>query len=474
MPANFLHGVETVELSQGTRPIRAVKSSVILLVGTAPIGDLNVLTLVNNEVDAAQFGKLIPGFSIPRALKAIFDQGTGTVLVVNVFDIANHTAQVTDEVVTVASGKWKTAFAPLANIVVTNSAGTTTYVVNTDYTFDEFGNFKIVSGGAITEGQSLKVDYEKLDAAAILNSDYIGTFTPSTGVRTGLQLADIAYNTFGVRPKIIIVPGKSDQVAVAQEMIEVATEQRGHALIDAPNGTVVADVITDRGVGSGSAFDTSSTRAILCYPMLKAYDQDSDDDIVVHYSQYLAGVMSSVDFNEGYWTSPSNHEIKGITGVETVITAAINDASTEANTLNENGVVTLFSSFGTGVRTWGNRSAAWPSNTDPLNFIPVRRVADIVNESIELAMLSFLDKPINDAIIDSIRATVNAFLRTLIQRGAIVDGTCTFDPAKNPPTEIALGHLTFDINFMPPTPAERITFESLVDITLLQGLGAQQ
>ena len=43
---------------------------------------------------------------------------------------------------------------------------------------------------------------------------------------------------------------------------------------------------------------------------------------------------------------------------------------------------------------------------------------------------------------------------------------------KNPATEIANGHLTFDIEFMPPTPAERITFESFIDIELLKSLGA--
>ena len=36
MPGEFLHGVEVVEIDNGPRPIRTVKSSVIGLVGTAP------------------------------------------------------------------------------------------------------------------------------------------------------------------------------------------------------------------------------------------------------------------------------------------------------------------------------------------------------------------------------------------------------------------------------------------------------
>ena len=75
-------------------------------------------------------------------------------------------------------------------------------------------------------------------------------------------------------------------------------------------------------------------------------------------------------------------------------------------------------------------------------------------------------------LIDSICETVNQFIRTLIGRGALIDGKCSFNSEKNPTTEIANGHLTFDIEFMPPTPAERITFESFINIELLKSLGA--
>ena len=81
-----------------------------------------------------------------------------------------------------------------------------------------------------------------------------------------------------------------------------------------------------------------------------------------------------------------------------------------------------------------------------------------------------MDYPIDNGLIDSICESVNAFIRTLIGRGALIDGKCKFTPAKNPPTEIANGHLLFDIEFMPPTPAERITFESFINIELLRSL----
>jgi hypothetical protein len=89
-------------------------------------------------------------------------------------------------------------------------------------------------------------------------------------------------------------------------------------------------------------------------------------------------------------------------------------------------------------------------------------------------MLQYVDQPLNNALIDAIRDSVNSFIRTLIQRGAVIDGECTYDPAENPSTELAAGHVTFDITFMPPTPAERITFKSFIDINLLRNLGTNQ
>ena len=149
----------------------------------------------------------------------------------------------------------------------------------------------------------------------------------------------------------------------------------------------------------------------------------------------------------------------------------INDPSSEVNTLNEAGVVTVFNSYGSGFRTWGNRSSAYPSSTHVTNFINIRRTADILHESVEYSMLQFIDFPIDDGLIDSINESVNAFIRTLIGRGALIDGKCSYNPDKNPVTEIANGHLVFDVEFMPPTPAERITFESFIDIELLKSLG---
>lgn len=473
MPANFLHGVETVEIKNGPVPVSVVKAGVIGLVGIAPKGPKNVLTLVQSASDAAQFGDELPGFDIPKALNAILKQGTATVLVVNVFDSTADTTAVTDETQTVTNGLAKTAFAPCgpAAPVVTNSAGSTTYVAGTDYIINSFGVITVRSGGPIVEGSTIKISYRKLNAAAVTSSDIIGTIDPATDTKTGLQLLDNAYATFGMYPKMIVSSGYSSLNSIAAEMIVKANKFRGRAIIDAPVGTTKADAIAGRGVNGSINFATSSKRAVLCYPYLSVFDLYSNLNENRPYAAYFAGAWCATINENGFWYSPSNREILGIVGVERTITWAVNDPATDANLLNEKGIVTVAQGFGTGIRTWGNRSAAFPTNTHPENFLSVQLTADVLHESLEYAMLQFLDKPINQAWLDSVRETVNGFLRSYVAKGALLPGAeCTYDPAKNPPVELAAGHVTFSISFMPPTPAERITFESYIDINALKTL----
>jgi phage tail sheath protein FI len=476
MAANYLHGVETIELNKGPVPVSVVKSAVIGLVGTAPKGPVNALTVVQSAMDAAQFGEQVPGFDIPQALAAILAHGAGLVVVVNTFNFATNTAQVTDEVLSAtANGKTKLAFAPIPDAAGASSLsivkGSNTAVAASAYSMDAYGNLTVLDYTVIPDGTVLKATYKKLDAATLSDAQMIGTVNSGTNVKTGYKLFAECFNSFGFVPKILISPNFSEKPAVATEMLSAADKYRAIALLDAPAGTTPQEAIAGRGPsGTVGRFNTSSKRAYLLYPRLKAFDPATNAIVLRPYAPFMAGVMAATDNSLGYWNSPSNKEIKGITGMERNLTAAANDAGTEVNLLNEKGITTIFNSFGTGLRTWGNRSAAFPTSTAPSNFISVQRTADIIHESLELAMLQFIDRPITQATIDSVRETVNGFMRSLIQREAIVDGKCTFDKAKNTPVELSAGHLTFDITFMPPTPAERITFDSFIDINLLKSL----
>jgi phage tail sheath protein FI len=469
MAANFLHGVETTELNSGPVPVQVVKSAVIGLVGIAPKGPKNILTLVTGQASAAQFGDPLTGFNIPQALKQIFAQGAGVVLVANVYDEAVHSTQVTNESQTITNGKLKLAYVPVNTVTVNDSAGeASTLVKDVDYSLDVYGNFVALSANA-ANNTVLKFTYKKLNASAVTSSHIIGSYNSGSGNRSGLQCFDTAKNDFGFAPKILIAPNYSSVNAVAAELIVKADKYRAITLLDAPYGTTVAAAITGRGIGGTINFNTASDRAYLLYPYLKAYDFATNSNQDFPYSSFMAGVIAANDLENSYSASPSNREIKGVVGAERSISGGTNDSTSDANLLNEKGITTINNI--SGIRTWGNRSAAFPTITAPNNFISVRRTADVIHESLEDASVQFTDQPITPALIDVIRETGNSFIRTLIGRGDLIVGSRVEFPADlNTPVEIAAGHLTYDLIIMPPVPAERITFRSFIDINLLKNL----
>lgn len=472
MAQTFLHGVETVNLTKGPRPVTEVKTAVIGLVGIAPLGATNIPILVKNDVDAAQFGKELPGFNIPQALNIIFGHNAGTVVVINVFDKDIHTSAVAAEAQTVALGKLKLAFAPIGDVEVLKNDGTASdYVKGTDYTLDEFGNFKVIAG-RIPNATTLKFNYDKLNAAAVTNAHVIGEVGVD-GSRTGIKAFDLAFTLFGFKPKILIAPGKSSIKAIADELLTSAEKLKAVVLIDSVAGEDVPTTIANRGDAT-KAFGTSDKRAIPCYPYLKAYDVSKDDgqpgtdtNTNFPFSMFLAGAIAATDKNFGYWWSPSNKELKGVTGLERSISANISDADTDANALNEAGIVTVFNSFGTGFRSWGNRNASYPTNTDTDNFIALLRTFDLVHESLELSALQFVDRPINGAMIEDVLQSGNDFIGILIGRGALTQGSrVVFDRAENSDIQLAAGQVVFTIVKDGPSPAERITYKSIIDISL--------
>lgn len=462
MLANYLHGVESVELDRGARPVRTVKSAVIGLIGTAPVGQVNQPILVLSDRDAANFGPQLPGFTIPQALDAIYDQGAGTVIVINVLDPSIHKTAVANEAVSfdAATGRAKLAYGAVSNLVLKSQDGGTTYTASIDFTVDLVsGVMTRKAGGALAAGAQARASYDRADPSKVTAADIIGIVN-AAGQRVGLKALRDTYNLFGFFAKLLIAPAYCTQNSVATELIAMADALDAVALIDAPVGTTFAQAIAGRGPTGTINFNTSSERAILCYPHLKVYDPTSDSERLEPYSQRLAGVIAAKDLERGFWWSPSNTEIKGIVGVERSLSAMIDDPNSEVNLLNAQGITTIFNSFGTGLRVWGNRSAAWPVLAHMKNFIPVRRTGDIINESIRYFSLQFMDRPLEQALIDALVESVNGYGRKLIGDGAVLGFKAWFDPARNPKGELAAGHLLISYKYTPPPPMERLTFET--------------
>lgn len=471
MPANYLHGIETTEIERGPRAIRVVKSAVIAVVGTAPIGPINELTLSLNDKDAAQFGPELAGFSIPEALDGIYDFGAGTVVVINVLDPDVHRSDVTDQEQQFGTNDLlQLKHGALQKLEI--KSGESVCQEDVDYTVDLIkGRVRRLPTGTIPATATIKANYTHSDPSKVTPADIIGAVTVA-GRRTGLKAFQDSYNLLGFFPKIFIAPGFSTLNSVSVELIAAATQVGAVSYIDAPIGTTVQQVIAGRGPAGALNFNTSSDRVRLCYPHVKVYDAATDGERLQPLSIRAAGLRAKVDMDKGYWWSSSNQELAGVIGLERPLSARVDDPNSEVNLLNENGITTVFNSFGTGLRLWGNRTAAWPTVTHMRNFENVRRTKDVIDESIRYSSLQFVDMPVTNSLLDSITESVNQFLRKLIGDQALLGGECWFDPARNPQTELEQGHVLFNYKLTVPLPFERGTFETEITGEYLATLGA--
>lgn len=461
MAANYLHGVETIEIESGPRPVKAVKSAVIGLIGTAISGPVIKATLCLSESDAAQFGPATTNTTIPQALNAIYDHGAGTVVVINVLDPTVHKSTIASESVTVDNNsiiQLKHEGIQSLSIGRSTNAGSP-YTKDSDYTVDMLSGKITCMGNNLKPGTKDFVNYTYADPTKVTAADIIGAVN-AAGDRTGMKVLQDTYNLFGFFAKILIAPVFCTQKSVATELIAQAENLGAITYIDAPIGTTFQQVLAGRGSQGTINFNTSSDRARLCYPYVKVYNNTSNTEVLEPLSSRAAGLRAKIDLEKGFWWSNSNQEIQGITGVERTLTAMIDDPQCEVNQLNENGITTVFNSYGSGLRLWGNRTAAWPTVTHMRNFENVRRTGDVINESIRYFSQQYMDMPINQALIDALTESVNTWGRKLIADGALLGFDCWYDPARNEQTELAAGHLLLSYKFTPPPPLERLTFET--------------
>ena len=288
------------------------------------------------------------------------------------------------------------------------------------------------------------------EAATVAN--VIGGVNATTGNYEGVQAFLGAESQLGVTPRILIAPGFTHQRdsenanAVVAEMIGVADRLRAVVVADGPNTTDAA--------ATAASNDFGSSRVYLVDPWVKKVNAEGET-VVVPPSSAVAGLIAKSDNERGFWWSPSNQTINGITGTARPVEFALGDVAARANILNEQGVATIIRQDG--FRLWGNRTLT----ADPKwAFLSVRRTADIIQDNLLRAHLWAVDRNITKTYISDVVDSVNAYLRYLVSIEAILGGKCYADPDLNTPENIASGKVYFDFDFTPPYPAERITFRS--------------
>lgn len=464
--ANFLHGAEVLDVADGPRPVQTVATSIVGIVGTAPDADpavfpLNTPVLIaNSQTKAAKLDmEGDRAGTLPDALKSILDQAGAVVVVVRVEEgetdaetVANVLGGVDSETgqylgvhalraaESVLGIKPKILIAPgfthtrrvnaLKTIAVT--AQGSGYV-----TAPAVG----ITGGGGTGATAVAVLGTGANAGKVVS---ITVTNPGTGYTTAPTIGLTGGSGTGATATASV---GSIANAVAAELLLIAPRLLACVPLDGPSTTDEAVV--------AYAGDFGSELAYLVDPRVQ---RDTGEEIInVRSSAIAAGLIVKRDNEFGFWWSPSNQVVQGAVGTERPIDFSLNDPACSANLLNEAKVATIVRQ--NGYRLWGNRTLS----ADPKwAFLSVVRTRDAIKDSLLRASLPWIDRPITKNYVSDILESVNAYMRLLISLGAILGGECWFDPEANLPADVSAGHATFDFDFTPPTPGERLTFRARV------------
>jgi hypothetical protein len=292
----------------------------------------------------------------------------------------------------------------------------------------------------------------------------------ATGERTGMKKARECYHRFGFFPKLYL-SDRSSLPEVRTEMQSIAETLYGHAIVDMPTGLSPQQAIESRGTEGVADFNSSDPRLIICYPHIRVEDKVNGGTKLDPLSTALCGAIINQDLTKGGPNhSPSNVEIIRALDTETPIRWEPGDIQSETNLLNGAGIVTVRRGYATGIRTWGNRSAAFPTSSAQENFIHVQRILDAVHEAIINFLLEYTDRLGTPENIEAIEETANAFLRTKIGRGDLswfYDARFTFPASLNSVQEIADGHFKYKLETAPVSIMERLTTVSSIDVNLI-------
>ncbi|CAM3537702.1 MULTISPECIES: phage tail sheath subtilisin-like domain-containing protein [Pseudoalteromonas] len=295
------------------------------------------------------------------------------------------------------------------------------------------------------------------DEAAIM-SNMVGGVA-ADGSYEGVQAFLGAESVLGVTPRIFVAPGYAHQRPegnrnpVITELVNVAERLRAVIIADGPN-TNDEDAKTYRA-------DFGSRRVFVVDPHVKVFRDGKTE--VEPASARVAGMIAKSDNDRGFWWSPSNTNMNGIVATARPIDFQLGDANARANMLNEKEVSTIIRQ--NGFKLWGNRTC---SDDPKWAFLSVVRTADMINDSLLRAHMWAVDRNITKTYIEDVTQSVQSYLDSLKAQGAILGGQIWADEELNTPANIQAGKVYFSFDFTPPTPAEHITFKSILTNNYLE------
>lgn len=290
-------------------------------------------------------------------------------------------------------------------------------------------------------------------------TNLIGTITAG-GQYTGMKALLTAQAKFGIKPRILGVPGL-DALAVAVELVALAKQLRAFAYVSAWDCDTKEEAVTYRE-------NFGDREVMVIWPDFLAWDTVANANAAAPAVARALGMRAKLDDEIGWHKTLSNIAVQGVTGISKDVFFDLQDPSTDAGYLNAAEVTTLIRRDG--FRFWGSRTCT----EDPLfAFENYTRTAQVLMDTMAEAHFWAVDKPMHPSLVKDIIEGVNAKFRELKALGYIIDGKAWYDPAVNDEVTLKAGKLYIDYDYTPVPPLENLMFRQRITDRYLADFAAR-
>jgi phage tail sheath protein FI len=505
MPEYLSPGVYVEEINSGPRPIEGVGTAMAAFVGFAPSGPANTPMLITSWQQYVEtFGALeeggvrnphMPGTYLSHSIYGYFNNGGTRCYVTRVvptggkdekpvsLQLPSRASKAVPSLTIAAKG------APSSDIQVEvtkppaedSDEGSFNLRVKIGTTEEVFENVIVGKPGkgakskalaeAVAQSQIITITEEKGAQAPELGSFVIKAaqgsampmvqsthFVGDVSTRTGLEGLEIAEDvTMLLAPDLMSafeqgMIDKDGVKAVQIAMMNHCERVKGRmAIIDPLPNMSPQEVKKWREKEAN--FDSNA--AALYYPWIKVNGPDGKP-LAVPPSGHVAGIWARNDAERGVHKAPANEVVRGALDPVTQVTKG------EQDTLNPSGINCIRTFTGMGIRVWGARTLS----SDPAwRYVPVRRLFNYVEKSIERGTQWVVFEPNDQNLWERVKRDVNAFLTVVWREGALFGANpaqaffVKCDASNNPPETRDMGRLYVEIGIAPVKPAEFVILQ---------------
>jgi len=246
------------------------------------------------------------------------------------------------------------------------------------------------------------------------NATLIGDRAAKSGLYA-LEKADL-FNLLCIPPDR---HGGDTAPAVYQEALRYCVERRAFLLVDPPAAWSAGKSAAEAAAAARAGLEDlglsgpEARNAALYFPRLRVSDPlRSGQEVLLAPSGVVAGIFARMDLQVGVWKAPasSGSDLRGVQGPEVEITASHQDQ------LNPLGINCLRKFPGRGLVVWGSRTL--DSTGSEWRYIPTRRLALHLQESIARGLEWAVYEPNDETLWATLRARVESFLNGLWRQGA--------------------------------------------------------